>query len=367
MGFHEYFAIFLILVLILSGLAAQKSKALFYIDIIVLILLLGFYDSLQSDLYFYTAEYEGEYLAPSIFEKGYEFLGILFHRLGFSFGQFHLLITVLSVWMIAYVIKKLSPRPAFCMSLMFGFPTMTYAFQLKSMVSSAVIAFAVFVFFKDVSSKKNRVLFVILILTASQFHFFALIFLLMLLVSVRDTKKLIWLSITAAVAGTVFVIPVTNIARRFIPALQTYGVILSMKTIVLSMAWHTSGTVLMKYIRDAAVVRKSRMFSGAGSKEAELINNIYKGSIIFLMMLPFYCYTNVMARYIRAWSPFYFIAISFIRTNRFRINRSIFLKIIMIAYMCFSFFAFYVFFGRDKQLVHHVLDGNFMIRSMLGL
>ena len=365
MGLNEYLALLFIIILILCGFAAQKSTILFYIDIVVLILLLGFYDSLQSDLYFYTGEYEGEYLAPSIFEKGYEFLGILFHRLGFSFGQFHLLITAVSVGITAYVIKKFSPRPALCMSLMFGFPTMTYAFQLKAMVSSAVIAYAVFVFFQDIHNKKNQIRFVILILLASQFHFFALLFLLMLLLMVRDTQKLILISVSIAVGGTVCIIPVMNFARQFIPALQTYGVILSMKTIVLSMAWHISGTILMKYIKDAAVVRQSAMFGTLNEKEMRLIENIYRGSLIFLMMLPFYCYTNVMARYIRAWSPFYFIAISFIRANGSRINKSNFQKIMMIVYMYFSFFAFYVLFGRDKELVHHVLEGNSIIRAMM--
>ena len=107
---------------IILGYIFPKSKWIFILETISIIVLVGGYNG-DTDLVFYRYSYVNE-LSPDKFLEGiYTIVAILGHRIGMSFETFHLVLSTLSIGGIAYVVWKLSPEHAFVMSTMAGFST----------------------------------------------------------------------------------------------------------------------------------------------------------------------------------------------------------------------------------------------------
>lgn len=355
----------------LPGFVFPKNKGVFVVEYAFLTLLVVFYDSLESDLYFYSHEYDAKRLSASIFEKGYEYLGILFKNMGIPFEIFHILVAAASMFVFAYVIVRLSPKPALCASLMYGFATFEYAWQLKSLTASAAIVYAAYYFFKDVHSRKRRMVFILLILTAAEFHFSSILFLPVTLISMGNKKRVYKWVMAAFLIFVALFFPLTGLARYMIPAFSTYINPLSAKTVFFSVLWHISGIAIMKLAYDAYV--KKRGYGGRAAigvmtdAQIALVECIFLSSFCLLLCVPLYYFTNVTSRVIRTWCIYFYIAISFIKRRRGFLNRENTIQLLLVAYAIFSFLAYHVWFTHNKLLVKNFIDGNLLLRQFLGL
>lgn len=369
LSFIEKMIVLGIIIITIPGFVFQKSKAVFIFEYSVLTLLIAFYDSMESDLFFYSHEYDAKRLSASIFEKGYEFLGILFKNVGFSFEVFHIVVALLSMIAFAYVILHLSKRPAFCASLMFGFATFEYAWQLKSLTASAIVVCAAYYFFGDIYNIKRQIIYIVLVIITSEFHFSSVLFLPIVLIACKNFRVVKRVVLVGLLMVIILFIPLTAYARTLIPAFATYLNPLSIKTIVISMAWHVAGIFIMGLMYSKVrKMQKSQCFGGIDKlsiQESELIRNIYLGSVCLLLALPLYYFTNVTSRIIRTWCIFYIIGVSCVKKRWRFLNKENVIQYSMIGYIIMSFIAYYVLFTHNKLLVKNFIEGNFLLRILL--
>lgn len=363
MNFAEIIVVMLICGIASMGFIFPKSKKVFYLEMIFLTLMLAMYNG-KIDLLFYESEYEKHILSSSIFEKGYEYISIAFSSFNVSFFTYKFIMVALSMTVFGYVIQKASKRVALSASLLYGFATFEYAWQLKALCSSAILVYALYSLICNAGRKGNRIKFCILVLIASEFHFFALMFLPMVLIDCKNKKriKLFIVSITFFLSVCIHIL--MEYLRQYIPALMTYANLLSVKTFFLSSLWQVAGVFLIFLVYCHIVIKqksnRGRIFTEFVKNETKLISGIYMASMISLIVIPFYWYTNVISRMVRVMFIFYGIALSYIKSYEF--GAQIY-KFGMVLYMSSSFILFYVMF-RDSHfgLVKDFLNNNLLFQ-----
>lgn len=360
--------LFILLLLILFGLIFKKSKLMFLINSITLIILTCGYNG-HIDLPYYEKEYYSHFISKSPFEKVYEYLCIYFDNHNVSFETFHFWISFFSLIIILYVIYKMTDAPGYCSSLMIGFATFEYAWQIKTLTASALIVFATYIFFKDIKSKFNQLVFVLLIILASGFHFFAIAFLLLLAlpyIKLKILKKEIWLFILIA---SVFINQIMQYAYQVISALGTYMNMLSVRTFILSTFWHIASVVLCYFmVRTIEIENDVMILDNLVCKDHyNKIFNIYYGAVILLSIIPFYWFTNVILRYVRVWFIFMIILSSDVKGS-FEKGRKGVIKFpsiskeVFILYVEISFLLFYVLFTANNKLLQYYLSDNIFLK-----
>ncbi|MDD3204918.1 MAG: EpsG family protein [Lachnospiraceae bacterium] len=371
MNTNLYVRLFFVILCMLLGFLKKKSKAVFLFEVAMLSLFTGLYNG-NIDLYYYRREYVNNFISASPFDKMYEYLAIISYKLGMSFSFFHFLITLISICVFAYVIKKWSKQPALCVSLLFGFTTFEYAFQLKAMTSSAVIILAIYIYFQNISSKKRQIIFTFLIFIATGFHFFAIIFLILLLIPYFELRMIKSIICLFAIIGSIFIPFIMKVLQNIIPDVVVYSRILSVKTFSLSVFWQIAGVIICNYLLHIRGIREKKY-------TLKMINNliepngflIYIGSILLLVSVPFYWFTNVMLRVPRVWFVLYSILASNCKGSLeggaiYRIRIPNIFKEIFITYNLFSFIAFYILFTKADLLSSYLAD-NIFLNLLFGI
>lgn len=320
------------------------------IETLVLICILCGYNGRGQDLYWYEAEYyNGKQI--TLKEGAYDLLAMLFNKCGISFEMFHICITALSLLLIAYVIYKNSNEPAFCISFIYGFSTLEFAWQLKAMISSSIIVWAISILFRNELCKKDIFKFCVLIFVAFEFHFFAIIFLSLLVVPLIKKSQIKGFIFGVTICEYIFMPMIFAILSRHIPDLSVYGVILKPKTIILVSAWQIAGVILVSWSMKG-IYSENQTY---GDNDF-YINNFYYASIVLCLVLPFYLYTVVASRVVRVWFIFYAIFMSYIQGNRYSIQKHC--KRLMIIYNIFTFVAFNIIFS-NVNLLSEFVENNF--------
>ena len=83
---------------------------------------------------------------------------------------------------------------------------------------------------------------------------------------------------------------------------------------------------------------------------------IYKGSLLMMLVTPFYLVTTTVNRIIKIWQLFYFVLTSQIKSGYRKINL---LKIVMILYGLLSTIVFYFIIMKfEESVVWEVLNNN---------
>lgn len=307
-----------IVLITLLGYLFPRSKGVFLLEIIQLIILLGGYNG-AIDLVHYKNVYTNEIMKSEMTERLYNVLSLLFHRMGFSFESYHFIITVLAIGLIAYVVNKLSKEPALSMSLIVGYCTLEYAWQLKTMIAASIVVFALYCLRKYRLERrwKKYILYLLLILLAVQFQFstiFFLVFLAMDYISFKEFKY----GIIVAVGGIWVLLDVLlNIAAIYIPTLESY-ISHGYRNPILVLGycfWHLSSTIIIcwsvrtlrrKRIQQLNGAQEEGQLSATKQLDQEISQDvfIYKGNLLMLMAMPFYSVTTVADRLIRIWFLF---------------------------------------------------------------
>lgn len=341
---------------IILGYIFPKSKLIFILETISIIVLVGGYNG-DTDLVFYRYSYVNE-LSPDNFLEGiYTIVAILGHRIGMSFEIFHLVLSTLSIGGIAYVVWKLSPEPAFVMSTMAGFSTFEYAPQVKAMCASSITILAIYYLFCeefDKADKQKRIIFVLLIIVACGFHFISVFFLSLLLIPyVNKINIKYWVGVGIAIIF-VFLPLFKNVAGKYFASLNIYLENYRETKVFLGMcAWQICGVIIILGIK-RTLLRKH--YFKENCRKKMLANYIYKGSIVMLFTIPFYSLTTVMMRVVRTWSVFYYILASHIRTEKYKVSL---LKLIIVLYSIGSLILFYIVLVRNRNnILWDVLSNN---------
>ena len=338
------------------GYMFPKSKLIFVLETLAIIILVGGYDG-NTDLIFYRYDYIHETTSNEFLEGVYNIIAIGFHHLGISFEIFHLVITAFAIGGIAYVVYKLSPEPAFVMSTMAGFSTFEYAPQIKAMCASSITILAIYYLFKlgfNKGEKKKQFVYFSLIIIACGFHFISLFFLVLLLIPYVKREHIKYWVMACGILILVLIPTIENIAGRYITGLSIYlGNYRDIEVFLGMCAWQLSGVVLI-YLIYKKLLRKTEIIEDV--RKQLLIGYIYKGSIVMLLAMPFYSITTVMMRVVRTWSVFYYIMASYIETRK---NVVSVLKCLVVLYSIGSLVLFYILLVSNREnILWDVLSNN---------
>ncbi len=349
--FNIIFSIFLFFLCVVLSLVWRKSNVLFRINIGIIIFFVGGYSG-TIDLDNYKILYETGYLKASIYEGIYSYIAYFFHELDIDFYWFHFVLSALSILIIAYVTSKLTEEKAYVMALMIGFSTIEYAIQFKTLCAAAIIIYAVYFWFSTIlAGWKKYVLYSIIIVLGLGFHFISVFFLLIMLASIIKRKYLKYYIFGCIVVFMLLYSGVFDVALMFIPELAQYvGKYRSVRTFLGTCAWQISGFIVV------FVINRYLQRHLEDNKKKQLAANIYYGSAVMLLALPFYLLTTVAIRIIRIWSVFYYIEASMISEKKGCLNLY---KFLMTAYSVASFILFYIILIPDTgSVVVEVLSHN---------
>jgi hypothetical protein len=334
-----------------------------FLNTVALIFFTGGYNG-DIDLPFYKSEYINHFISKSPADKVYEIMSIFFSSIGMPFEVYHFFLSTVSIVLIVHVITRLSNRPAFCTALLWGFSTIEYAWQLRSLVASALIIFAVYVLFVKPKNIWRNFTYIFLIFIAFGFHFFSIVFLLLLFVERISLKPLKWIVCVMAIVGSLIVVPFVRFMSGYIPDLQNYTNELSIKTFVISCLWQISGVILcerMVHSCEEDDIQNSQCTLFLAN--TELNEAILKGVVLFLILVPFYWVTALVSRFMRVWFVFYIIiasnTIGSIERGRIYVLKFPYIyKEVFMLYNTVSFFAFYIWFSKTTNILKSYLSNT---------
>ena len=361
----------------LLGFLFSKSRVIFYIETFILILITGFYDG-YMDIGFYKSEYSMGYFSQSPLEKGYELLSFLFHIIGVPFVIFHLLVTAICIIGFATVIIRISPKPAFCMALMYGFATFEYAWQIKALCASAITVLALYYLYKSTGTLKSYIIYSLLIVLAAEFHFSAVLYLFVVICYRKSERRLIKQTVFLVLILTIVTPFIIRIGAHIVPAMVDYQTKLSIKTFVLLSVWQAFGVFILYYIQrgclnDGIFSYAIRKYPFAREKDDEfssldtedrIISFIFQISCAMLLIIPFYRFSGILTRIVRGIFPYYFIVISFLSN---RIRRLNLYSGLLILYSLGSFWIFYLYGREDGWLLREFFCGNLFLKWVFCL
>lgn len=334
----------------LLGYFMQRSKVVFIVETMLLIAMIGGYCG-DIDLNFYRNYYNLEVINEDITERLYSMISIPFHRMGMTFEQYHVLLAVLSIGLIAYVVYKMSNRPAFCMSCLVGFSTIEYGIQIKAMCAAAITVYAIYFLFyasEKMLLSKRIFWYCIIIVIACGFHFVSAFFFVMPFALIKHFDKLKKWIVIGSVALT-FSIPVLgNLALAFNSGLITYiGKYRAPHVLVGMVLWQVSGMFIVALLY--------RQIKRGGSNRVQIAQLIYNGTWLMVAMMPFYTLTTVAIRMVRTWSVFYFILASYAPEEKGKLSTY---KTLMILYGIGSFVLHYIVLQPELLALKEILNHN---------
>ena len=283
----------------LLGLLFPKNKTFACIEIIAMSLFYGGYNGI-IDLGNYVWQYENNWMTDSPLQKLYSFMSIFFHNIGMSFEWYHLTITAISLIVISYIISKLTDQIAYVLSMISIFVYMENGWQLKTMMATCFIVVALYWFYKRIYTcelntvKKilNIIIFLTLIFIAAQFHFMSVFFLLFLFISfIRGhfTRVIVVDIFAFPVVGTLL-IKVSN----YLPMIGNYVLPISFPVFVMTGLWQILGYFILFGYNNSIKSQTKDKF-GLFARD---------GSLVVMLLIPFYYYANVATRIYRVWIIF---------------------------------------------------------------
>ena len=280
------FAILFLIILLLLAFIMPKSKLLFIIEILFNIIIIGGYNGV-GDLDNYMYKYKNDIVTDAIFERLFDITANFFKNAGVSFEMFHLILSIIAICMMGFVIYKLSNKPALTVALFTGFSTFEYALQMKSMCAAAIILLAIYYFYKKIYQKKcslkNRLIYVLLILLATGFHFMSLFFITFLFIDSINIEKIKKIVIPLAIITTIFSQNIVTILSNYIENLSFYaGMNRGLLATLCFCLWQVVSLVIVRRIM------LSNIKKDASDDITRFDNFVYNGSWILLLILPFY-------------------------------------------------------------------------------
>lgn len=346
----------------LLGLLVPKSKILACIEIIAMSLFYGGYNG-TIDLPNYIWQYENDWMIDdSPLQKLYFFMGIFFHNIGISFEGYHLIITAISLMLISYVIFKLTDQIAYVLSMISVFVYFENGWQLKTMMATCFIVVALYWFYKRIyisrfnTVKKNTdvLIFLALLFIAAQFHFLSVFFLLFLLMSFfkGHFARVMALDICSlAFIGTLMVQ-----ISSYIPMIENYISPISFSVFLITALWQILGYFILFGYNNSNELKTEDKF-GLFVKD---------GSLVVMLLIPFYYYANVATRIYRIWIIFMIIYAAKLYRKHFVFDKKrILFDIYIIGSSMFWFYIMFKIQGNDP-LIYELLNNNiFLVNDIL--
>lgn len=191
------------LVLLVVGFVKKDSKlVLFLLMLLVIVLFAG--NTYNADSLAYSDNYSnianGKY-DPS-FEQGFQILNAISFYLGLSYNQFLLIVSSVGILLIVSTMKIYTASVSYVMCLYILYPFVWDTIQVRNFLAMAILIFGSRYI---ISEKKNYHKYFLCIIIASTMHITALFYLVGILVSFKDTKKIGKVVFTIITVSTIII------------------------------------------------------------------------------------------------------------------------------------------------------------------
>lgn len=337
----------------LLGLLFPKNKAITWIEIIAISLFYGGYNG-TTDLTNYIWQYENNWMTDSPLQKLYSYMSIFFHNTGMSFEWYHLMITAVSLILILYVVSKLTDQTAYVMSMISVFVYIENGWQLKTMTATCFIVIALYWFYKRIYScelntvRKNRdiIVFLALIFIAAQFHFLSVFFILFLFIPFikGHFTRVVIIDICAFAVVETLLIRVSN----YLPMIGNYVSPISLSVFIVTGIWQILGYFILFYNNNDIQFQTNDKL-GLFVKD---------GTLVLMLLIPFYYYANVATRIYRVWIIFMVVyATKLIRKQFAFEKRRLFFDMYIIGSSIFWFYIMFVLQGKEP-IINELINNN---------
>lgn len=340
------FIVFFLIFQIFLGYMMPKSKMFFLIELIISSIIIGGYNGI-GDIDNYMYRYDNKIVTDGIAERLFDVIAVGFKEAGFSFEMFHLIISIIALSIIGYVIYKMSNKPTLAMALFFGYSTFEYALQIKALCAASIIIYALYYFYKNIYLRKNvmkkKVIYILLILIATGFHFMAPFFLMFLFINSININKMKRIIVPVTIGVAVFAKYIVSSLSGYIPTLSSYvDMHRSSITTIAFCVWQIISLIIVKKIMISNLSIENRE-----EDKINLDTFVYKGSWLLILIMPFYSITFVVNRIAKIWSAFFYTQASNIEIKKGKLPFNI---ILIIIYSVGSFILFYCIGYKRKRL-----------------
>ena len=346
-----YSIIIIAMLLTLLSIFSPTSKVYFFLNMLVLTLVTGGYNG-NVDLNFYIEQYNNESFKDFPFEGLYTLVSFFFHKSGIDFQTYHFILSAAAMLIIAFVIKETTEEAAFVSALLYGFSTVEYAPQIKTLLASSVLIYALYIRLYKERTIKNTIKYLMLVLIASGFHILSVFFLIFLLDEKIQPKH----AVISAIASSVIIMVGRTLffgkLLEYVPSFAFYfGRYRKNKVIIGMILWQITGILIANLLKKS-ICRENENYE-------DIVNRIYKYSLLFIFISPLYLLTTVANRFIRIWSPYYYLEASYSETLPFRVN---YLRALMMLYSWGSFVLFYLILGQEQKIFLEIISNNIFFK-----
>lgn len=170
---------------VLWGLAKKHSRVAEF-TLMFVIWLLAAFASGNADSGIYEARFNFYQTFEGMSEFGWQSLMILFNMLGVDYQLYRCIIIAFELLLIYFAIHRLTDEPAFVLAMYMVFPFCLDVVQMRFALAEAIAFFGMsFLFEKDTMEheiKHPKLVFVLVVLVSSLFHFITILYLFLLLV-----------------------------------------------------------------------------------------------------------------------------------------------------------------------------------------
>lgn len=352
------FIVFFLIFLTFLGYIFPKSKIIFGIELILNFLIIGGYNG-TGDIDNYMYRYNNKIITEGFIEKLYDLVAILFKNAGVSFEMFHFCLSVISLSIIALVLYKLSNKPALAMALFSGYSTFEYALQIKAMCAASIIIYALYYYYKKIYLQKNtmkeKIIYIVLILIATGFHFMSPVFYIFLFMDSVNIKKIKRYIIPITICVAVFSQYVVNELSKYIFNLTSYVDMHRSTIATISFCiWQIISLIIVKKIMISDFNKENKC-----EEKIKFDTFVYKGSWSLLLIMPFYSITFVVNRILKIWSAFFYVQASNITVKKGVLSLNL---LFMIIYSIGSFILFYFILtntsGKNYNVILDIMQNN---------
>ena len=343
---------------VVSGLILSKSRIMYTINFLYLWILIG-WNSGNPDYETYRIVYESykyNNYTHSTFEVGFQFLMRFFSRMGLSYQQFLIIVSLMCLCLISTVILKFSNRPTGVLSLYLLFPFLLDVVQIRSFIASSVVLYSFHYLNKE--NKNNKYIYTILIVLATLMHYSTIFYFLFCIIFFVDSKtirkySLIFFPISILFQGIIFrfvniFIP-SDITGRYSDGLNISYITLFMYIIYLFII-----ILLLQYSK-----------ANKGNDEDIKISNDEQDIIIDINYLMLFIVPFIMSslEYFRIQRGImilnYIVILSILGKKKIKI-RNLFM-ITFIYLFIFSAFLFFIYINLREGVFIEVLENNYVI------
>jgi hypothetical protein len=263
-----------------------------------------------------------KYFFSTVRNFGFLYTNKFFNNIGFSFSEFHFIISLILLGCIFIFVKKMTPNYGMVMLLYFVYPFSYDIIQVKNFYVEVIILIVLYVY-----SKKKRfydLKYIFIILGASTFHNIALIYLPFFIVK-KICKSLLFRLIVIGIVG---IFP-----------------------FIASMIKNWSGNLISLLAISSESFEHYSLYS---DWSVGIIYLLHWGMTIFVIMILFYLYQQILKAEIRKEIPLMvcnyfevtymmwlylccFVPLFAISIDSYRITRNVFLPL----YICVANYSYY--------------------------